>query len=396
MAVLRAITLADVSELRIPSIEELRKRSSEKWRRVPSDVVPLPVAEMDYEIAPEIKSRLKELVERSDTGYLGPMPELAIALREFARTRWDWSIAAERIRLASDVGVAVVELTRLFAQPGEKIMVNSPVYSSFFQWIKELRCDVVDVPMHEFQRDGRRSHRLDLDAIEHGYREGVKVHFLSHPHNPLGVIHSNEELENVAELAERYNVIVISDEIHSPLVYPTERYTPFLNISPVASRVGICVISASKAFNLAGLKCAQIVVADDALHEKLKSLPEAMHARASLFGAIAALVAFESCSSWLDGVRIDLQRKSNLLAHSLHEAMPDAYFFTPRFGYLGWIDLTRYGLGDDPAKVMLERGRVALAPGANYGANGKGFVRFNFGTSDEIITEGVTRMKQAL
>lgn len=396
MLLRRTITLAGVTELKIPSIAELRKRTSEKWRRFPSDVLPLPVAEMDYEIAPEIKKRLNNLVESSDTGYLGPMPELAIALREFALTRWDWSIAAERVRLASDVGVAVVELTRLFAQPGEKIMVNSPVYSSFFQWIKELRCEVVDVPMAENAMDGIRSHRLDLDAIEQGYREGVKVHFLSHPHNPLGIIHSKEELVRLAELAHHYEVVVISDEIHSPLVYPTESFVPFLRVSPLASRVGICVISASKAFNLAGLKCAQIIVTDDALHAKLKSLPEAMHARASLFGATAALVAFESCSSWLDGVRSDLQRKSRVLAHLLHDEMPDAYFFTPRFGYLGWIDLRRYGLGDDPAKVMLERGRVALAPGANYGASGKGFVRFNFGTSDEIIAEGVTRMKQAL
>jgi cystathionine beta-lyase len=392
----RTITLADVSELSIPSIQELRKRSSEKWRRFPSDVLPLPVAEMDYEVAPAIKSRLIDLIERSDTGYLGPIPELGLAFKEFSQSRWGWSIAADRVRVASDVGVAVVELARLFVKTGEKVMVNSPVYSSFFSWIKELRCELVDVPMVESESEGQRRHHLNLQGIEEGYRDGVKVHFLSHPHNPLGLIYETQELAILAELAERYGVIVISDEIHAPLVYPGEEYTPFLNVSAIAAKVGICVISASKAFNLAGLKCAQIIVADESLHAKLKSLPEALHARASLFGAAAAVVAFQSCAEWLDAVRSDLQRKSRFLADLIRKELPDAYFFTPRFGYLGWIDMNSYQLGENPAKVFLDRGRVALVSGALYGPAGNGFVRFNFGTSDELINEGIARMKRAL
>lgn len=396
MLALRAITLADVSELKIPSIDELRKRSSEKWRRFPSDVLPLPVAEMDYEIAPAIKARLIDLVERSDTGYLGPIPELSLAIKEFSQSRWGWTIAAEKVRVAGDVGVAVVELTRLFARSGEKIMVNSPVYSNFFTWIKELHCELTDAPLMECEVDGQRRFTLDLQAIEEGYRAGVRVHFLCHPHNPVGAVHSRGDLASLALLADRYGVIVISDEIHAPLVYPNEEYTPFLHASSVAAKVGISVISASKAFNLAGLKCAQIIVSDDLLHERLKALPEAMHARASLFGAAAAVVAFQSCGHWLDALRQDLERKSRLLAKLIREELPDAYFFAPHFGYLGWIDLNGFELGVNPSKVFLERGKVALLPGSLYGPGGNGFVRFNFGTSDELISEGIARMKRAL
>lgn len=385
-----------MSPVNIPPLEELRKRSSEKWRRFPADVLPLPVAEMDYEIAPEIRARLKDLVDRSDTGYLGPIPELGQALAHFSQERWELGLDPERVRVAVDVGAAIVEVSRLFIGHGEKVMVNSPVYQNFYNWIKELHAECVDAPMVEFEVDGELSYRLDFDAIERGYAAGVKVHFLCHPHNPLGVIFTADELARIAELAKRYGVLVISDEIHSPLVYEGERYTPFLAVSPTAREVGISVISASKAWNLAGLKCAQFVTLDDRLHERMKALPEAVHFRASLFGAMAAVAAFNEGGIWLDQVRADLIRKRDLLNDLIKRHLPEAYLFRTHFGYLGWVDLRNYGLGDDPARILLDRGRVALNPGHTYGPGGKGFVRFNFGTSDAIIEEAVMRIKSVV
>ena len=385
-----------MSPVNIPPLDELRKRSSEKWRRFPADVLPLPVAEMDYEIAPEIRQRLKDLVDRSDTGYLGPIPELGQALAHFSQERWDLRLDPERVRVAVDVGAAIVEVSRLFVHEGEKVMVNSPVYQNFYNWIKELHAECVDAPMVEAEIDGELSYRLDFEAIERGYATGVKVHFLCHPHNPLGLIFTAEELARIAELAKRYGVLVISDEIHSPLVYQGERYTPFLAVSPTAREVGISVISASKAWNLAGLKCAQFVTLDDKLHERMKALPEAVHFRASLFGAMAAVAAFNEGGTWLDEVRDDLIRKRDLLNDLLKRHLPEAYLFRTHFGYLGWVDLRNYGLGDDPARLLLEKGRVALNPGHTYGPGGKGFVRFNFGTSDAIIEEAVMRIKNVV
>lgn len=381
-------------EIRIPPLSELRERSSEKWRRYPADVLPLPVAEMDYEIAPEIRERLIDLVERSDTGYLGPIPELGVALRDFALDRWGWQIDEKKVRVAVDVGAAIVEISRLFVSPGDRIMLNSPVYQNFFSWIKELHCEIVDAPLIE--QGDLSSYALDFEAIEKEYATGVKLHFLCHPHNPVGVIFAAHDLERLAELAERYGVIVIADEIHGPLVYQTERYTPFLNISDAARRVGISVTSASKAFNLAGLKCAQFIVADDQLDQRLKGLPEAVHFRASLFGAIAAVTAFSQGRVWLEKVQQDLERKSHLLQELMEDQLPIALFRRPHFGYLGWIDLRATTLGDDPAKLLLSQGKVALNPGHTYGPGGKGFVRFNFGTSDLIIQEAIARIKGVL
>jgi cystathionine beta-lyase len=400
------ITLIEMSTIHIPPLVQLRERLSEKWRRFPADVLPLPVAEMDYEIAPAIRQRLIDMVDRSDTGYLGPMPELGQALHDFSKDRWGFDFDPERVRIAVDVGAAIVEVSRLFINPGEKILINSPVYQNFYNWIKELHAECVDAPLVEVtveseseseSESGRvKSYRLDFDAIESGYASGAKIHFLCHPHNPLGVIFTASDLARIADLAEKYGVLVISDEIHSPLVYPGEQYVPFLAVSASARAVGISVISASKAWNLAGLKCAQFLTLDDGLNERLKSLPEAVHFRGSLFGAVAAVAAFAESRDWLDEVRTDLMEKFNRLDLLLERELPEAILFHSHFGYLGWIDLRSYGLGDEPAKELLNRGRVALNPGHTYGPGGKGFVRFNFGTSDEIIEEAVSRMKHVL
>jgi len=378
------------------SLEELRRRKSEKWRRFSADVLPLPVAEMDVEIAASIKSALIDMVERSDTGYLGLIPELGSAFSSFALDRWGWQVDPIRVRVAVDVGVAAIEVSRLFVNPGDRILVNSPVYQNFYTWITELHCEMVDAPMIEIERDGIRTHRLDLAGIERAYASGVKVHILCNPHNPLGIIFTREELSTIADLAKEHHVLVISDEIHSPLLYNSKEFVPFLSLSDNAREVGVTVTSASKAWNLAGLKCAQLVSASDRIESKLRALPEAVHFRTSLFGAIAAVAAYQKGREWVDQLAQELDRKQRLLNNLLHEHLPTTYLHKPFFGYLGWVDLRDSGLGDDPGKELLERAKVAFNSGHTYGHAGKGFVRFNFGTSDEIITEAVNRMRKVI
>ena len=378
------------------TLSQLRGRKSEKWRRFPSDVLPLPVAEMDVEIAPSIKSALIDMVERSDTGYLGLIPELGTAFSSFASDRWGWAVDPTKVRVAVDVGVAAIEVSRLFINPGDRILVNSPVYQNFYTWIRELHCEMVDAPMVEIELEGTRTHRLDFEAIERAYDSGVKVHLLCNPHNPLGIIFTQEELTTIADLAHQYEVLVISDEIHSPLLYESEAFVPFLSVSENAREVGVTVTSASKAWNLAGLKCAQLVSSSDRIESKLRLLPEAVHFRTSLFGAIAAVAAYEDGREWVDELTRELDRKQRLLNELLHERLPNTYLYRPYFGYLGWVDLRSAGLGDDPGKELLERAKVAFNSGHTYGPDGKGFIRLNFGTSDEIISEAVDRMRQVI
>ena len=382
--------MADV--VRAMSLPDLRKRKSVKWRQFPSDVLPLPVAEMDFPIAEPIKAALRDMIDRSDTGYLGPFPEMFEAFASFSQSRWNWQVDVSQMRTATDVGVGTVEVLRTLMNHGDRVMLNSPVYDNMWRWVAEVGATLVDVPLIE-ESSGLT---LNLSAIESEYKAGIKVHILCHPHNPVGAIFTRESLTLLAELAQRYGVYIISDEIHGPLVYQPREFTPFLAVSDAAREVGITITSASKGFNLAGLKCAVIITNSAAIKEKINSMPISVAFRASLFGAAAATAAFKDGASWLEGILNSLNENRQLISNIIDTQIPAIKYRVPDFGYLAWLDLSALNLGDDPSKVILERGKVALNGGHMYGPKHLQFVRFNFGTSPEIITEAFDRILASL
>jgi cystathionine beta-lyase len=381
-----------MTEVHALPLHELRKRKSVKWRQFPSDVLPLPVAEMDFPIAEPIKSALHDMVDRSDTGYLGPFPEMFEAFAHFSQLRWKWSVDVSHMRIATDVGVGTVEVLRTLIGRGEKVMLNSPVYDNMWRWVAEVEATLVDVPLTN--ENGEYS--LDLNSVEREYRDGVKVHILCHPHNPVGAIFTSDSLSQLASLAKRYGVHIISDEIHGPLVFERRDFTPFLAVSDDAKDVGVTVTSASKGFNLAGLKCAVIITSSAAIREKINSMPISVAFRASLFGAVAATAAFRDSDSWLDGVVSTLNQNRELIRNLIDTKIPAIKYRAPDFGYLAWLDLSALQLGDDPAKTILERGKLALNGGHMYGPRHAQYVRMNFGTSPEIITEAFDRILNSL
>ena len=378
--------------VRALTLAELRKRKSVKWRHFPTNVLPLPVAEMDFPTAPKIKAALTDMVERSDTGYLGPFPELFDAFANFSAKRWGWQVDTKQMRIATDVGVGIVEIMRTLIKPGEKVMLNSPVYENIWRWVSEVHATTVDTPLSE----DNLSYKLDLAAIEKEYQNGVKVHILCHPHNPVGVIFSKDQLSDLADLAKKYQVVILSDEIHAPLTYDAKTFTPFLNVSQNAKEVGITITSASKSFNLAGLKCALIITDSIKLQERINVMPPAVTWRASLFGAVASTAAYAESVDWLDGVLITLDQNRKLVEKLIATKAPAIKYRIPDFGYLAWLDLSALALGEDPAAVILEKGKLAVNGGVLYGPKHKSFVRLNFGTSPEIITEAFDRLANCL
>lgn len=368
-------------------LSQLQKRRSAKWREFPSDVLPLPVAEMDFEIAKPIRDVLEEMIKGSDTGYLGPIPELGINLAKFSKARWGWEIDPEQVFTATDVGVGMVEMARTVVNPGDLIMINSPVYHNMNNWIAELKCKSYDAPLTK----AGLHYTLDLDAVERGYKAGVKAHFLCNPHNPVGTVFNKEELVALAELAKKYGVTVFSDEIHAPLTYDATQFVPFLAVSETAREVGICVTAASKSWNLAGLKCATVVTAHPKQQERAKAMPMAVHYRASLFGAVASAVAYE-CADWLDSAIATMESNRRFLAILLSKELPNVGYRIPDFSYLAWLDLKKLNLGENPSDVLLEKGKLAVNAGVMFGAESASFVRLNFATSEEIISEAISRM----
>ena len=368
-------------------LSQLQKRRSAKWREFPSDVLPLPVAEMDFEIAKPIRDVLEEMIKGSDTGYLGPIPELGINLAKFSKARWGWEIDPEQVFTATDVGVGMVEMARTVVNPGDLIMINSPVYHNMNNWIAELKCKSYDAPL---TKTGLH-YTIDLNAIERGYAAGVKAHFLCSPHNPVGTVFTRDELAELAGLAKKYDVTVFSDEIHAPLTYDAKNFVPFLAVSETAREVGICVTAASKSWNLAGLKCATIITAHPKQLERAKSMPMAVHYRASLFGAVASAVAYE-CVDWLDSAIATMESNRRFLANLLTKELPNVGYRIPDFSYLAWLDLKELKLGENPSVVLLEKGKLAVNAGVMFGAESASFVRLNFATSEEIISEAISRM----
>jgi len=370
-------------------LAELRERTSEKWREYPADVLPLFVAETDFPLAPAISDALHRAVDAGDTGYIASRTPLAAAYADFARRRFGWEADPARMRSTADVSMGIVEILRRVTQPGERVVVTPPVYPPFYDLVAEAGAEVERVPL----LDTGTAWELDLDGIRAAFADGATAMLLCNPHNPTGTVHSRDSLAALAEIAAEFGAAVISDEIHAPLAQPGTGFTPFLDVGDAAERVGYAVVSASKAFNLAGLKCALMVTAADATSAVVRGLPIEVEWRTGQLGLLAAVAAFsQESDAWLDGLLRTLDENRVLLEDLLAARLPEAHYRIPDAGYLAWIDLSGLGWGDNPARRILKDARVALHYGPAFGAEGAGHVRLNFGTSAEIITEAVERI----
>jgi cystathionine beta-lyase len=373
------------------SFGNFANRSSSKWLRFPPDVLPMHVAEMDFEVANEIRDTLSDMVQRSDLGYLGPLPELAGAFEAFALDRWGWRADGKQIKLATDVGVVAVEILRAVTKPGDRVLVNSPVYAAFFKWISEVGAVPADAPL---VLDGD-TWKLDLAAIEAAFQDGVKVYLLCSPQNPVGRVHTAQELRAIAKLAKQYSVLVIADEIHAPLSWVP--FTPYLSLGTEAEETGVVITSSSKAWNTAGLKAGFLITQSEAARKQLSELPEAMNWRASLLGAHAMVASYKAGTTWLDQTVQQIQENLDHLQHEITQSLPKAKVFAMEATYLAWVDLSEYGVEDLQGEILREA-RVGVVAGSDHAPTGEyaGFIRFNFATSKARISEAVSRIAALL
>ncbi|MGV9698647.1 MalY/PatB family protein [Streptomyces sp. NPDC003470] len=373
------------------TLDRLRRRTSMKWRTHPADVLPLWVAEMDVPLAGPVVRAVTDAMELGDTGYPSGTA-YAEALAAFAGERWGWDgLAVERTAIVPDVMLGVVEMLKLVTGPGDPVIVNPPVYPPFFQFVTHLDRRVVEAPLGA-------DLRIDQAALEDAFRRaaaggGRAAYLLCSPHNPTGTVHTAEELAAVAALAERYGVRVVADEIHAPVVAGGVRFVPYLSV-PGAGR-GLSLMSASKGWNLPGLKAALALAGPGAAGD-LARMPEEVGHGPSHVGVIAHTAALRHGTVWLDAVLAGLDRNRRLLTDLLAAHLPGVVHRPGEATYLAWLDCRALGLGDDPAEVFLRRGRVALSPGPDFGTGGAGHVRLNLAASPEVITEAVRRMASAL
>jgi cysteine-S-conjugate beta-lyase len=237
--------------------------------------------------------------------------------------------------------------------------------------------------------------RLDLDSLDQALAAGIRALVLSSPHNPTGHVLPHDELAAIADRCAERDVWVLADEIHAPLTLPGATFTPWLEVSDAARRVGVALTSASKAFNVAGLKSALLVTADGRARDLVARIGP-QHEHAGLLGSLAAEAAFAHGDEWLDAVLAQLDANRSWLASELPARLPGIAWRPPQATYLAWLDCTGLGLGDEPADAFLRRGRIALSRGLDYGPEGAGHVRLNFGTGPAQLDEALTRMRAAI
>ncbi|MGI9007835.1 MAG: MalY/PatB family protein [Streptosporangiaceae bacterium] len=372
-------------------LAELRRRQSFKWRTYPPDVLPAFVAEMDFTAAEPIGAAIRAALAIGDTGY-PHVGELGEAFASFASGRLGWTPRPDRVFAVPDVMTAIVEVLLAETPHGSGVVISPPVYGPFFFRLGFIGRPVVEAPLRPGAGGG---YELDLDALDRALADpGVRAYLLCSPHNPIGKIWTRDELLAIAGLCQRHDVVLLVDEIHAPLLMPGERFVPFGSLDHEMAERAYVFTSASKGWNTAGLKCGLALAGSERTAAVLADRWEAL--LSSHLGVLGSVAAYSSALDWLDAVVGQIDENGRLLSRLLSEQLPEVGYHPGAATFLAWLDCRKLGLGDDPAAVFLDRGKVALSPGPDFGREGAGFARLNIGTSPELITEAVRRMAAAV
>ncbi len=376
-----------------PPAAVMRARLGRKWSSVPSDVLPAWIADMDFLPAAAIRDSLAQALALGDLGYGPPAAQTGLpeAFARWSQRRWNWEIDPAWVRVSPDVVGALANCIEALSGAGEAVLVQTPIYPPFRSLVRTGGRRLVEHPLDD---DGH----MDLDGLQRLLRrERVGMLLLCNPHNPTGRCFSAEELARLGELAMAHNLIVVSDEVHADLVFAPHRHQPFASLGELLGQRTVTLNSASKAFNLAGLRTAVCVASDPELRRRLDALPATRWSAFSTLGVRAALAAWsDEGEAWLVACVRHLERMRDLLGERLARDLPGIVWSPPQAGYLAWLDCRGLGLGREPESFFLETARVALSAGIDFGAPGAGHARLNFATSPEVLNAILDRMAEAI
>jgi cystathionine beta-lyase len=377
------------------SVAELRRRASLKWTYAGPEVLGAFVAEMDFGTAPAVEDALRAAMSRYAYGYLTPAAatELSATVAAWLAGR-GWTVDPARIKPLPDVIKGLEAGISLFSRPGSPVVLPTPAYMPFLTVPPALGRQIIQVPMAP---DGDRL-ALDLDGIAAAFRAGGHLLILCNPCNPAGRVYTPDELRAVATVVDAHGGRVFADEIHAPLVYPGHRYVPYASVSPAAAGHAITATSASKGWNLPGVKCAQLILSNEADEGAWTEAEAAVlyERGTSTLGVAANIAAFARGQHWLAEVLGYLDGNRTLLADLLAEHLPAIRYRPPEGTYLAWLDCRALGLGDHPGEFFLDRAQVMVNDGPAFGDAGRGHVRLNFATPRPILTQIVTQLAAAV
>ncbi|WP_051299627.1 MalY/PatB family protein [Arthrobacter castelli] len=373
--------------------DALRQAGSKKWSAYP-DTISAFVAEMDFGTAPPVSTVLQEM---SDAARLGYIPSTTVEAMSQACSTWldesyKWQVPASDIRPVPDVLTGLVMAITHYSAPGSAVVLPTPAHMPFLKLPATLGREIIQVPMIDDGHDWK----LDLDGLDAAFKSGGGLLVFCNPHNPIGKVYSSEEMHDVAAVVERNGARVYSDEIHAPIVFAGNRHIPYASVSTVAAAHTVTLTSATKAWNMSGLKCAQMIFTNDADRQKWDEVNFMAEHGVGHLGVVASTAAFREGRPWLNDVLAYLDDNRRQLAGLLAEHLPRVRYRPPEGSYLAWLDCRYLGLGDHPSEFFLEHAAVACSDGALFGDNASGHIRFNLAMPSPILKQAVENMGDAL
>ena len=382
-------TIDPASAFDVAVAERSRAMPSAKWTRYDPDVLPLWVADMDFPVADVVRAALHAHVDRGSLGYppYPALPDLIPATVERLQTRFGWRLPVEAVQPLPGVIPGLFVGTEATCAPGEQVIVQPPVYPPFFSVIAQSGREVLH---HRLVDDGD-GYRMDVAALRAAITPATRVLMFCNPHNPTGRVFTRAELEALAEVVLEHRLWVLSDELHADLVFDGE-HVPFASLSEDVAQRTVTLYGPTKAFNLAGLKIAFMIAENAALLARVKAVAGYRMPGVNVLAQAATIAAYREGDAWLSAALAYLRSNRDHLAARLHAEVPEVRSHAPEGTYLTWLDLRGAGLGDDPSAALLDRGRLALNPGTDYGPGGEGFARLNLATSRATLDEALDRL----
>ncbi|MBW2291876.1 MAG: PatB family C-S lyase [Deltaproteobacteria bacterium] len=374
-------------------VERLKARVSEKWNTYPPDVLPAWVAEMDYPLADPIREVLATALENNDLGYPIGLRDTGLpkVFSERMADRYGWETDLRRVDVITDIVQGIYVAVEVLSEPGDGVIVQTPIYPPFLSAVADTKRRLVENRMVA----GHDGWEIDFDALRAAIDERTRIFLLCNPHNPTGRVFRRDELEQIAQIACEHNLVVVADEVHSDLVFDARVHIPIASLSEEIATRTITLTSATKAFNIPGLRCAVAHFGSEHLQQRYRSIPHSIRGGVGLLGIYATIAAWQRSQAWLDEVRAYLEGNRDYLADFASTRLPNIVYHPNEATYLAWLDCSAAEIPGSPATHILEDQRLALNDGRTFGEGFEKFARLNFATSRRILAEILERVEKA-
>jgi len=371
--------------------------TSEKWNRYPGDVIGMSIADMDFATPDAVIEALRARIAHPIFGYEWPLDaQVKRVIVERMQRLYHWAVTPEQIVFLPDLVVGFNLVTRAVGAPGDGVLAQTPLFGPILKAAPNQSRVLNGAPLKPVVSGSTVRYEVDYDAFEAAITPRTRLFILCHPHNPTGRDFTPAELRRMAAICEKHNLIICSDEVHADLLLGGTRHTPIATIAPEIARRTVTLLAPTKTFNMPSLEFGFAIITDADLRAQMLSAWAGAVPHGNVLGLTAAVAAYTQGDEWLAGVRQYLTANRDALAAAVAAQLPGVRTTVPDATYLAWLDCREAGIAGSPFEFFLNQARVVFTNGEDFGPEGRGFVRLNFGTTRAVLNDALGRMAAAL